>query len=135
MTSAPPITAHLGRVDGPVVPLAGPAQRLGQLDEALVQAEVVPHRVLPALERVCKITDGFESVPIKSTVSTYLVGSPEEGELGLQVLVDLVERELLAGDGLNGHDDEGDVAVRRLLLTAGACNEIRWGFRSNTDVI
>ena len=41
MTSAPPITAHLGRVDGPVVPLAGPAQRLGQLDEALVEGQVV----------------------------------------------------------------------------------------------
>ena len=28
-------------VDGPVVPLAGPAQRLGQLDEALVERQVV----------------------------------------------------------------------------------------------
>ncbi len=39
----------LGWVDGPVVTLAGPAQRLGQLDEALVQGQVVAHRVLPAL--------------------------------------------------------------------------------------
>ena len=79
---------------------------------------------------MCKITHRLESASIKSTVSTYLVGSPEEGELGLQVLVDLVERELLAGDGLNGHDDEGDVAVRRLLLAAGACGGIRVSFNS-----
>jgi hypothetical protein len=39
----------LGGVDGPVVPLAGPSQRLWQLDETLVQGQVVPHRVLPAL--------------------------------------------------------------------------------------
>jgi hypothetical protein len=39
----------LGGVDGPVVTLAGPAQRLGQLDETLVQGQIVPHRVLPAL--------------------------------------------------------------------------------------
>ncbi len=50
----------LGRVDGPVVTLARPAQRLGQLDEALVQRQVVAHRVFPAL-----------------------VGAPEERELGL----------------------------------------------------
>ena len=63
----------------------------------------------------------FESVLTKFTRPSYLVGSPEEGKLGLQVLVDLVECELLAGHGLNGHDDEGDVAIRRLLLAAGAC--------------
>ena len=67
--------------------------------------------------------------------AAYLIGSPEEGELGLQVLVDLVESQLFAGHGLDGHHDQGDVAVRRLLLTAGACNEIRWRFRANTDVI
>lgn len=38
-----------GRVDGPVVTLARATQTLGQLDEALVQAEIVAHRVLPAL--------------------------------------------------------------------------------------
>ena len=41
----------LCRVDGPVVPLPGPAQRLGQLDETLVEGQVVAHRVLPALVR------------------------------------------------------------------------------------
>ena len=48
---AGPLLEHelLRGVDGPVVPLARPAQRLGQLDEALVEAEVVAHRVLPAL--------------------------------------------------------------------------------------
>ena len=46
-----PLLEHvlLGRVDGPVVAFARAAQRLGQLDEALVEGEVVPHRVLPAL--------------------------------------------------------------------------------------
>ena len=39
----------LGRVNGPVVTLARPAQRLRQLDEALVEGQVVAHRVLPAL--------------------------------------------------------------------------------------
>jgi len=43
------------------VALARPAQRLGQLDEALVEGQVVPHRVLPPL-----------------------VGPAEEGELGLK---------------------------------------------------
>jgi hypothetical protein len=42
------------------VSLAGPAQRLGQLDEALVEGEIVTNRVLPPL-----------------------VGATEEGELGL----------------------------------------------------
>ena len=41
----------LSGVDGPVVSLAGAPQRLGQLDEALVQGQVVPHRVLPTLVR------------------------------------------------------------------------------------
>ena len=50
----------------------------------------------------------------------YLVGTPEEWKLGLEVLVDLVEGELLSGHGLDGHHDQGDVAVRRLLLAAGA---------------
>ena len=48
----------LGRVDGPVVPLARPAQRLGQLDEALVQAEVVAHGVLPALQVLVMVEVG-----------------------------------------------------------------------------
>ena len=41
----------LGGVDGPVVALAGPAQGLGQLDEALIEGQVVTDRVLPALVR------------------------------------------------------------------------------------
>ena len=49
---AGPLLEHelLRGVDGPVVPLARPAKRLGQLDEALVEAEVVAHRVLPSLK-------------------------------------------------------------------------------------
>ena len=55
-----------GRVDGPVVALAGSPQTLGQLDEALVQAQVVADRVLPSL-----------------------IGAPEEGEVLLEEGVDL----------------------------------------------
>ena len=41
----------LGGVDSPVVALAGSAQGLGQLDEALIEGQVVTDRVLPALVR------------------------------------------------------------------------------------
>lgn len=81
-----------GRVDGPVVALAGPPEALGQLDEALVERQVVAHGVLPAL-----------------------VGAAEEGEARLQELIDLAERQALAGRALDGHDDERDVRVGRLL--------------------
>ena len=36
-------------IDSPVVTLAGPAQCLRELDEALVEGQVVTHRILPAL--------------------------------------------------------------------------------------
>lgn len=54
-------------IDGPVVAFAWLAHRFGQLDEALVERQVVAHRVLPAL-----------------------VGALEEREMGLQVLINLV---------------------------------------------
>lgn len=54
------------RVDGPVVALTGPPEALGQLDETLVEREVVPYRVFPALIR-----------------------ATEKRETGLQELVDL----------------------------------------------
>ena len=46
-----PLLEHvlLGRVDGPVVTLPGPTQRLRQLDEALVEGQVVADGVFPAL--------------------------------------------------------------------------------------
>ena len=37
------------RIDGPVVAFPRPAQPFGQLDEALIQRQIMPHRVLPAL--------------------------------------------------------------------------------------
>ena len=52
-----------------------------------------------------------------------LVGSSEERELLLEELVDLGQSELLAGDGLDGHHDEGDVAVGRLLLPPHPCTQ------------
>lgn len=85
------------RINGPVVTLAGSAETLGQLDEALVQTQVVPHRVLPTL-----------------------VGSSEEGESLLEEGVDLREGESLARTGLNGHHYEGNVRVGWLLLPPGS---------------
>ena len=38
-------------------------------------------------------------------------------------MVDLRECEFLAGDGLDGHHDEGDVAVGRLLLPPHPCTQ------------
>ena len=53
----------------------------------------------------------------------HLVGAAEEGELLLEELVDLGEGELLAGHALDGHHDEGDVAVGRLLLPPHSWND------------
>lgn len=80
------------RIDGPVVALPRPAQSFGQLDEAFVQREVMPDRVLPTLIR-----------------------TPKEREASLEELVDLAEGQALGGRALDGHDNEGDVGVRRLL--------------------
>lgn len=86
-----------GGVDGPVVALPRSAQPFGELDEALVEREVVPDRVLPTLVR-----------------------PPEERESLLEERVDLAEGEALGGRVLDGHDYEGDVRVRRLLLAPDA---------------
>lgn len=69
-----------GRVYSPVVAFPRTAQAFGQLDEALVQRQVVPDGVLPALIR-----------------------APEELEALLQKRVDLAERQPLAGRLLYGH--------------------------------
>lgn len=83
-----------GGFDGPVVPLAGASQALGQFDEALVEGEVVPDGVLPSL-----------------------VGAAEEGEALLEEVVNLGEGEPLGGGVLYCHDDEGDVGVGGFLLS------------------
>ena len=80
--------------------LARPPKGFGKFDETLVERQIMADRVLPAL-----------------------VGSSEERELLLEELVDLGQSELLAGDGLDGHHYEGDVAVWRLLLPPHSCNE------------
>lgn len=95
------------RVDGPVVALARLAHGLGQLDEALVQREIVPHRVLPALVRALK-----------------------ECEMGLQVLVDLVQRHSFRCRVLYGHDDEryvGEGRFLRFLLSVSTATARRCG--------
>lgn len=79
------------RIDGPVVTFPRPAQPFGQLDEALVQRQIMPDRVLPAL-----------------------IGAPEEWKASLEELVDLTECQSFGGGALYCHDDESDVGVRRL---------------------
>lgn len=86
-----------GRVDRPVVALSRSSQSFRQLDEAIVQGQIVPDRVLPPL-----------------------VGAPEEGEALLQEGVDLAQGEPLGGRVLYGHDYEGYVRVWRLLLSPGS---------------
>ena len=75
----------------PEVALPLAASLPGDFDEALVEAEVVPDGVLPAL-----------LVPLV------------EGEPRRDVLVDLREGGPLVGGVLDGHRDEGDVRVGRL---------------------
>jgi len=99
--AAPPVVPLLehvlaGRVEGPVVPLALPAALPRDFDEALVEAQVVPDAVLPAL-------------------LVLLV----EGELGDDVLVDAGQGEALLGALADGHGDKRDVGVRRLLGRVG----------------
>ena len=84
----------LSWVNGPVVTLAWSTKGLGQLEETLIERQVMSYRILPALIR-----------------------SPEERKFLLEELINLRECELLAGDGLDGHDNEGDVAIGRLLLS------------------
>ena len=72
--------------------LAWLAHRFGQLNEALVETQVVTHRILPALVLALK-----------------------EGEVCLQVLVDLVESHLFGVRVLYGHDNQSYVGERWLL--------------------
>lgn len=81
-----------GRVDGPVMSLPWPAESFGQFDEALVQRQIVAHRVLPSLVR-----------------------PSEEGEPGLQELIDLAQGEPLGRGTLYSHYDQSDVRIRGFL--------------------
>lgn len=81
-----------GRVQGPVVALALAAALPGNFDEALVETQVVPDAVLPAL-------------------LVLLV----EGELGDDVLVDAGQGQPLLRALSDGHGDQSHVRVRRLL--------------------
>lgn len=82
----------------PVVALSLAAALARDLHEALVQAEIVPDRVLPALLVLLKVR-----------------------ELGRDELIDLAERGPFRGRVLNGHRDQRHVAVWRL----GVCISIR----------
>lgn len=70
-----------GRVYGPIMALSRSSQPFGQLDEALIERQVVADRVLPTL-----------------------VGASEEGEPGLEELVDLAQSESFGGRALDCHD-------------------------------
>uniref|UniRef100_A0A182Q5E9 Uncharacterized protein n=1 Tax=Anopheles farauti TaxID=69004 RepID=A0A182Q5E9_9DIPT len=100
-----PVVEHVVRVgiQRPVAALARFLVVPRHLHEALVQAEVVAYRVLPALL----------VVPI--------VREPVH-----DVLVDTVQRDLLISRVLDGHRDEGDVGVRGfhhllVLVRSGQC--------------
>lgn len=115
--SPPPVVApleHVGRghrVQRPVAALstahvvvhAGSASR--DLDETIVQAQVVPDRILPTL-------------PV----------APVIRELVRNVVVYLAKRHPLVGCGRDGHGDERYVRVRRLLVATDGRN-VRSGHR------
>lgn len=102
----PPVVAaleHVGRghrVQRPVAALTAAhvvvhaRSASGHLDETVVQAQVVPDRVLPAL-----------SV------------APVVRKLFRDVIVYLAQRHPLIGRGRDGHRDQRYVRVRRLLVT------------------
>lgn len=107
----PPIITpleHVGcghRVQGPIAAFS-PAHVVihastapWYLYETVVQAQVVPDRVLPAL-----------SVP------------PVVRELVSDVIVYLAERHPLVGRGRDGHGDQRYIRIRRFLVTPGRGN-------------
>jgi len=77
-----------GRVQGPVVALAGVPWLPGDLDEAVVEGQVVPDGVLP----------GGELLLVVGELAADEVADAAQGQLLLRVLQD-------------GHGDEGDVGV------------------------
>lgn len=85
------------RIDGPVAALgSGPGLGLSrQPHEALVQTEIVPHAVLPALPVVPVVREAFHDVA-----------------------VDAGQGQSAAGRGTDGHGYQGDVRVGRLLRPA-----------------
>lgn len=88
-------------IDSPVVALSWPSESFGEFDKALIQGKVVPDRVLPAL-----------------------IGSPKEGKPLLKEVVYLVEGHSLGRGALDGHKYEGNVRIRRLLLSPHTCSRL-----------
>jgi len=82
-----------GRIQRPVVALAFAAALARHFDEALVEAEVVPYRVLPALAVALEVR-----------------------ELLHDVLIDGAERQSLILRVAHGHRDQRHVRVGRLLV-------------------
>jgi len=81
-----------GRIQHPIVALARVVVVTRHLDEALVEAEVVPDRVLPALLVLAVVR-----------------------EVANDELVDAVERQSLVRAAADRHHNHGVVAVRRFL--------------------
>lgn len=81
------------RVQHPVVALAGVIVVSRHFHKALVETEVMPDGVLPALSVL-----------------------PVVREVGHDVLVDTIKREPLLGTVADGHHDEGVIAVGRLVV-------------------
>lgn len=78
------------RIEGPVGPFSRLLVVACLFDEAVVEREIVPYAVLPAL-----------------------LVFPIEGKLVHDVLVDAVQGDLLLRRCLDCHRDEGDIRVRR----------------------
>jgi len=81
-----------GRIEHPVVAFARVVVVARNLDEALVEAQIVSDRVLPALLVLAVVR-----------------------EVADDELVNAVERQTLVGAAADRHHDHGIVAVRRLL--------------------
>lgn len=101
-----PLVEHVleSGVQRPIVALPVPRAIPGHFDEALVEGQVVPDAVLPALLVILIV-----------------------GELGDDVVVYPAERLSLVAAVLDGHGDESHVGVRRLPLPAALL--LTFGFR------
>lgn len=101
------VLKHVSTVwmQGPEAALARLVGAAGDLDKAVIEREVVTERVLPALSVLAVI---------RETVHDEFV--------------DVAEGEHLLGGALDGHRSQGDVGVRRLLVTVGVLSRPRHGF-------
>ena len=102
----------LTRIYCPIMAFAWPSQGFWQFNEALIQTQIMPHRIFPTLE----LDVSVDSIKCKQKHGTYLIRTSKKGEFLLQVLIDFVESQLFGWYRLDGHNDKRNVTVRRLFL-------------------